>query len=292
MDQAVPGWDLALTAAQIQTALGATAVTEVSHVLTSINVDGYVAAFFLATIGGVGQLYCAYSTNGGASWSYGHIFTPTGSNGVAWSGAADYVPHLVGGNVRLYVGCGDFHANLIVSKIFRSDNGGASWSALTDTWSSLTGHFPVPVSVHCPYTNNPDGDIVYVGLQGNAGQGLYRSANAGSTWANLISTQTLVHRFGVETWTQNDQRAFFWANNTLLTTDNAFTGTGTATGTGLSGGVGASGGFPYASSQFYALTSTGIFVTIDRGENWINKTGNWGMGFTNPRVIVPVWVSE
>lgn len=290
LDQVSPTWNLVLTAAQINTALSSTAVSEVNHILTSINVDGYVAVFFLATISGVDQLYCGYSSDGGSSWNFGHIFTAPGGN-VSFRGAADYVPHLVSGQVRLYVGA-SYGSTSAVAKVFRSDDGGANWSTLTDPWSSLSGHFPNPACIHVPFTNNPSGDTVYLGIVGNAGQGLYKSTNAGSSWSRLITTQTGVHRFGVETWTQDDDMGFFWANDTLLTTDDAFTSTDTATGTNFNGSIRASGGFPYVDDQFYALTTTRILVSTDRGESWVNKTGDWSMGFTNPRVIVPVWVAE
>jgi hypothetical protein len=105
------------------------------------------------------------------------------------------------------------------------------------------------------------------------------------------------HRFGAETWTQDKNRGFFWrlSSLALLTTDNAFSSTSVATGTGLSGTVVASsGGFPYNNSQFYAVTNSGIFVSTDRGETWVNKTGDWLSSFvlTASKVIVPVWVAE
>ena len=101
-----------------------------------------------------------------------------------------------------------------------------------------------------------------------------------------------------ETHTQDDQKAFFWANTittgatTLYITDNAFSTESAATKSGFGGTPGGSGGFAYNGNQFYVITTTGIFVSVDRGENFLDKTGDWAFGFTNPRVTVPLWTAE
>jgi hypothetical protein len=65
--------------------------------------------------------------------------------------------------------------------------------------------------------------------------------------------------------------------------------------TGLSGVPTAGGGFPTDGEQYYVVTDSGIFVTIDAGANFIDTTGDWAFGFTGSgtapyhNIIVPDW---
>jgi hypothetical protein len=298
LDEASPNFSLVLTAATDNTALSSTGFGEVFHVLTSINVADYVAVFFSATVSGTKNVYCARSTNAGTSWNYALVGVPSTTGG-SWRGACDYVPHLVSGAVRLYC-CIGIAGSSVTPHMYRSDDSGANWSSIANVVTPIGGQSTFPQTCHVPYEDNADGSTVYVGCQSTTGfPGLFKSANAGASWGTRVVTSNMstCHRFGAETWTQDKDRGFFWrlSSLALLTTDNAFSSTSVATGTGLSGSVVASsGGFPYNNSQFYAVTNSGIFVSTDRGETWVNKTGDWLSSFvlTASKVIVPVWVAE
>jgi hypothetical protein len=78
------------------------------------------------------------------------------------------------------------------------------------------------------------------------------------------------------------------ANWSEVTITTSFTGTPVA-----------SAGFPYASNGgpgdlLYLVTTTGIWVSVDRGANWVSKVGNWTSFSADlyNAVIVPLWTAE
>jgi hypothetical protein len=112
------------------------------------------------------------------------------------------------------------------------------------------------------------------------------------------------NRTPIQSWTQDNQQLYcfgnttgggggdnkeFWHSGDQGATWTKRTSLGTFTARGA-------GGFPYNGSQFYVLGLAGIFVSIDGGYTWVNKTGNWAFGFSysaaSGGVIVPVWVAE
>lgn len=294
LDQSMPTFDLVLSDSDMVTGISGASIDSVRYIFTSINVQDYVGVVFHGVISGsTNGIYYAWSTDGGDTWSYSTIYQGA-TNPQYFHGAADYVPRLIGGQIRIYVA---FHGetNRYFPNICRSDNSGATWGSPVTFFSPLAGQFPVPTSIHVPYTNNPDGDVAYVAVGGSTGgQGLYYSDDAFATDATLVSgTASDIHRRATETHTQNDQSGFFWTGTlTLNTTDDGFSSTSTPSLTGLSGTIYACGGFPYQDGQFYAVTSAGIFVTTDGGENWADKTGDWATAISARCVIVPVWVAE
>lgn len=291
LDQVMPTFNLVLSNAEMVTGASASAVADVLYIFTSINVENYAAVFFDATVGGETHIYCARTTDGGDNWSFSAV--RTGAGVIDWQGSVDYVPRLIGGEIRIYV-----MMNAVTTRsrpfMFRSDDSGATWSGFAFP-NPLAGQFPVPQSVHVPYTNNASGAIVYASQSsGSGGHGLFYSDDSGATWTNINSGSSApMHRRAVETYTLNDQSGFLWTDTlTLETTTDGFSSTGTPALTGLSGTIYASGGFPYTDNQFYAVTSDGIFVTTDGGENWLDKTGDWATAISPRCVIVPLWVAE
>lgn len=291
LDQSAPTFSLVLTNAEMVTGASASSVAEVLYIFTSINVENYAAVFFNATVGGENHIYCGRTTDGGDNWSFSAVRTGAGT--IDWQGSVDYVPRLVSDEIRIYV-----MMNAVTNRsrpfMFRSDDSGATWSSFAFPNPSI-GQFPVPSSVHVPYSNNASGAIVYVTQGGGSGgAGLFKSTDSGATWSNLDTTPaSQFHRRSVETYTQNDQSGFVWRSTlTLETTTDGFGTLDTPALTGLSGTIYACGGFPYQDGQFYAVTSDGIFVTTDGGETWSDKTGDWAAAIAARCVIVPLWVAE
>lgn len=292
LDQTLPTFDLILTNAEMVTGISGSSITDVFYVFTSINVEDYVAVFFKGVVGANNGIFCARSTDAGATWSFSTVVTNTAP--LPWGGAVDYVPRLIAGEIKIYVGLAS-QTNRFFPQVCISNDSGATFGSPIVIHSSSAGQFPSPASIHVPYANNPDGDIVYIAVGGSAGgMGLYYSDDGLSTWSVIdASIASLIHRRATETHTQNDQSGFYWSGNlTLETTADGFATTDTPALTGLSGTVLASGGFPYQDGQFYAITTTGIFVTVDGGENWSDKTGDWATAIATRCVIVPVWVAE
>lgn len=294
----IPTFTNVLTTAAIEGVLGA-GVENLYKIICSINVQNYVTFFF--NIGDA--LYNGRSYDGGTTWAYSLIANVAG--GLSWQGAADYVPHLVNGNIRLYVAYGTTVVNRIHGDWARSDDGGATWSA-TGRYASVSGGaFIYPHEVHCPYHGNEDGDIAYIhGNTGAANGTLFQTTSAGTGWTMLVggSSGLLVRRSSMQAYTLNNQIAVRWKSTpALYTTTNAFTSETAATLSGYIGTqIAAAGGFPVNSDQYYAVTTGNgaILVTTDNGENWTDKTGNWrtvyGITAGNPvtsgiSVIVPLW---
>jgi hypothetical protein len=101
---------------------------------------------------------------------------------------------------------------------------------------------------------------------------------------------------GIETYTQDKNRVYLWEEvaHQMYISVNGGTSWTAAAQVGVSDTPVAAGGFPYNGQQYYLLTTGGIFVSIDGGASFINKTGDWAFGFTGIltrhfEVIVPDW---
>lgn len=309
LDVASPSWTLVLSAATAISNIGGT-FNNPCKIIASINYDGYVG---FGVEGGASfgdGFYYVYTTDGGATWNYSQVVA-TGGRTYIWMGGLDYVPHLVGGNIRLYLTLEWSDGGGTTPQLFRSDNSGASWSlidaALPDGGANSGG-----VVVHCPYNNNESGNTVY--YQGtepdNSLNILCKSTNAGvsrtvidlqSVVAGTHTGGTYIPRTGIESYTQDENRLYVFLGAyafpevppTLLTSDNGGTSWSIRANSGLAnaGAARATGGFPYVNSQFYLSAASGVFVSTDRGDSWVDKTGNWTPTSTGSGngAIVPLW---
>lgn len=295
LDQTVPSWTAMLSKATIEAALG-TDFLRPYKVLGSINVEGYVAYFFTINT----AMYCAFSNDYGATWNYA---TSWHSGTVAWRGAVDIVPHVVNGNLTLYQWIqGPGSDNTL--KLYKSTNRGQSWAAVY-TLDIGTNDAVYCTTVHCPYDDNDAGDIVYLG-HGDAGagvsarKGVYRSTNGGSAISELVDESILVKRWGVETYTEDRTRVYYWnEDDELWLSTNDAASFSQKAAAGISGNIMSTGGFPTNENQFYVMTDgVGIYVSITEGDSFIDKTGDWNThGWGTPsvdgrQVIVPLWVEE
>lgn len=294
MDTAAPTWSAVLTKATIEASgVGSGTFGRQYKVLCSINYEGFVIYFYGRGTG----IHCARSLDGGATWSYTASWH---AGNTAWRGAVDIVPRLIGGDLKLYLLIQGPGAGLTV-KLYESADKGATWTT-AHTISTGTNDATYATTVHCPYNGNPDGDLVYfafsdLGAGAAARRGFYRTTDGGSTIEELADESNNVKRWAIETYTQDSNIVYYWNedNELWVSTDGGDNWTQRAAA-GLTGDVLSTGGFPYNENQYYVLTSTpGIFLSLDGGETFIDKTGNWSWDAPTDvghQVIVPLWLAE
>jgi hypothetical protein len=298
---ASPTWTNVLSLA----GTGISGANRFTYIVTSINVDNYVSAILRAGSGAPYRWYCCRSTDGGSTWSVHLITNSTLNSQIGHS--FDYVPHLVGGQVRLFFGQvrqrsnWGASANRHESYCWRSDDGGITWTNLSII---ATGSFNVSTArkLHCPYNGNTPGNLVYAAVHRTSGTGgLFYSSDSGVTWTHLV-TGVDAANVGMGTYTQDKTIANMWTTaNDLLFTTNEWASHTTKAKSGFTGTVISSGGFPFNSAQYYALSNDSgvlkIWVSINEGNSFIDKTGNWatavGTGVSVGDIgatIVPLWI--
>lgn len=311
LDLDTPSVEQVLTAADFLTETGSASGFYAWKIIGSINQDGYFG--FIATTGDATLYYKStamwyvYTTDSGDNWNYELVHTNAG--GIRYRGGFDYVPHIVDGAIRLYV-C---FVNIVggggsTARLHRSDDSGASWSNVFNTGGQGSGGLQGGIVVHCPYSNNSDGNLVFWGtIPGSSVNTTWKSTNGGgnSTQLGLMAVDpgnvanggTFAKRTGIESYTLDNNQVYVWNGSDtgeILKSIDGGTSFNEQATSGISGTAYASGGFPYNASQFYTLTQTGVFVSTDNGASWTDKTGNIsglslieGIGS-----IVPVWVAE
>jgi hypothetical protein len=312
LDLDTPTWSLILSKATIEAALSAVADTfrKAHKIVASINYEGYVGFAFMARRTDR-ELWFARSLDGGSSWSYSLITAfpsvPGFDLGFAgYAGGLDIVPRVIGGDLRLYLAFTiDDPAE---ARLYRSDDKGATWAVKsTTTKPAITGG----VCVHTPYNGNLAGNIVYWShTADNDVQAAYYSTDGGVTPITLDfpasgatddEKGTIVKRTGIESYTQNRLLMYAWqaATNKLLSSDDGgATWSEVTIATAFTGTPVASGGFPFDDQLYYLVTSSltdaGIFVSVDGGANWVEKTGDWASFAADlyNAVIVPLWTAE
>jgi hypothetical protein len=116
----------------------------------------------------------------------------------------------------------------ITGGLWRSDDAGASWSPLIDTFSNISiGVIEIdPTNPQVMYAGT--GEAYYRPWPANRGNGIMKSIDGGISWAFLDAT------------TKND--AFDWVGDIEVS--------------------------PHDSKRVYAATGTGVWVSTDAGESW------------------------
>lgn len=295
LDEASPSWTLIVSAGDIETAASLSDFGSPAKIVGSINLEGYFALFH--TMANAYTVYVTYTTDAFATWDTVQVCAPSADND--FLGGADIVPHLVSGNIVLYV---PYKSGTVVY-LAKSTNGGASWSSLTGVDVGGGNRALGALSTHCPYEGNEAGNICYFTMMDLDGSSWYYYAGKTSNGSDVetvvpltgltFGSSKLAKRTGLESYTQDRLRMYRWVNNLLYTSLDGFSTETAVTTSGISGNVLASGGFPYNAAQFYALSSLGIFVSTDGGSTWVEKTGDWSFGLTTTGngtgVIVPLW---
>lgn len=291
LDQASPSWTLIVSDSDIETEAGVGGFGSPAKILGSINLQGYLALFHVLSDG----TYVTYTYD-----DFATINTVKINSATSFYGGADIVPHLVGGGIVLYTALRVGNSPVL----YRSGNGGATWTTLTGPAVIGGSRSSIPVTVHCPYDGNQNGNVCYFALADLGGTLWHYYAGRTLDFTTITTivadagipypTSRLAKRTGVESYTKNRLRMYRWLNANLYTSLNGFNTETAVSTSGISGIVVASGGFPYNASQFYALTEGGIFVSTDGGTNWVDKTGDWALGAFNSTgngtgVIVPLW---
>lgn len=290
MADASPTWVQIRTAAQIAAGYSATTYNGARKISASINSNGFVAFWHTITSGGFQLARCTITTDGGTSWSYNNLHSSASVRN--FSGAADYLPHLVGGEIVLGA-CFDLGSGVI--SFSQSTDSGASW-AVVSIVDNLSASSNQCLTLHYPFHDNEDGQIIWIIFAGGGGaneNGLWRSTNGGTSWTKINTGETGVKRHGVESHTGNRNRLFHWReDNTLWLSINGGSSWSQANATGVSGTVRAAGGFPYNNEQYYVLTTDGVFVSTDNGDTFADKSGDWSNGFAcdvGSGAVVPLW---
>lgn len=292
LDSTTPSWSQVLSKSAIESGTGRSNYRSGYKVIGSINKQNYFAFFFIVDTSGQKYLYCAATTDNGSNW----VFTEINSFGVGdWAGAADYVPHLVNGNVVLYVAGIQETGSPVTARpqVFKSTNGGVTFSSVGTIGALVAFGNATPYSVHCPYNDNTDGLDVYVANV----LGIYKSIN-GSTFTSLgITPQANISRTSVETYTQDQDIVYVWDSDDNIRVSNSAGAIGSFSTRGsVPGTLKAAGGFPFNSQRYYAVSDSGIYASFDGGFSFIDKTNNYPVAQLSPSasynkaVIVPVWI--
>jgi hypothetical protein len=295
LDLDTPVWEQLITKAQIESQTGFANFRYPNKIVGSINVENWVGFWFMMGSTGVSakpHFKFGYSSNGGTTWTF--VFVNISSefpgieNADSFGGTGDIVPHLVGGNIVLYaqIARGGSPTTRVAHN-YKSTDGGATWTLESTIGSTTTNE--IGWTIHCPYTNNEDGQIVYSFGSVSGGEGLAYSLDGASTWTEVMPFNTLngapIHRWGGETYTQSPQ-SYFWFYNgtdthTLYISESPTSTFAPKAMSGISGLIYSSGGFPYVNSQFYAVGENGIYVSTDAGDTWVDKTGDWAFGLSS-----------
>lgn len=306
LDQVSPTWEHVLDATDVDTGTGATLAAWGMKIEASINQDGYIG--LCVQTGPTSTGWYIYSEDGGTTWNFTSLEAlPT----LSLLGGLAICPRLVSGAIRVWIGLRTSATNN--RRIYRSDNGGASFAHVATLPATASGNGPH--TMICPYEGNTAGNIVWVSYDGSGSvSGVFKTTDGFSnvTQISLPGVDTgdetsRVKRLGIEIFAQDSNQIAIWTvNNRLFKstdgtnfTEVSFTGYIPAT----HGDVMGAGGFPYAGSQYYIITrGRYIFVSTDGGATWIDKSGDFRtIATTNPGdpasgtrngVVVPVWVAE
>jgi hypothetical protein len=317
LDQVSPTFTLIYTLANMESALGVSGTLSNYFVIKgSINVQGFFAFGVFDT---TGHPYAAtwmfVTTDSGDTWTPYIVYSRTGAlesgTYALYVGGMEISPHLSGsGEPVLAVSLGATTGGVgNRCRFLVSSDGGVTWVQKAE------GGIAMPfrggsTDVHIPYAANSDSLIMFTSgsTTGLAVTQFLKSLDGGATWTGINPSADMdfigFNRTPIQSWTQDNQQLYcfgnttgggggdnkeFWHSGDQGATWTKRTSLGTFTARGA-------GGFPYNGSQFYVLGLLGIFVSIDGGYTWVNKTGNWAFGFTYVAdcggVIVPVWVAE
>ncbi len=319
METSTPTWTNVLTVATIlssTTGNGDTILHMGPKIQMSINVEDYIG-FTLEKFDGGGNdnwFYYIYSTDAGTTWNFTFIVASIGiasqdTKGTAW----DIVPHSSDGSLTIYIIMSYIKSPIKTVRVYRSTDSGAAATWFLRVNQTVAGG-STPTCCIIPYKNNEDGLEVWASIR-QAEESIRKSTDGFATWPAAIDLPrvskdyTVIKRLGIEIYVDDNNQVVVWnADNFFFkSTDGGiswseilFSGYVRAT----HGAVSGVGGFPTISSRYYMVTDERhVFVSIDGGTTWIEKTGNLQSIITSDGVtfaalgirvgvIVPVWLAE
>ncbi len=303
LDQAVPTWTQVISDSAIEAAHGLNNFIAPYKVIASINFEDYVGfAYVLDHDGNTLRLGYSFSRNAGSTWAHETIKGLSGgtTKAIFYRGALDYVPDGdISGDVILYAAA-TFTSlgGAENTEVHKATDGGTTWAQQ----SARTPHESSTNNLHCPY-DGQDGGLLYWSSSVNT----YKSTDDGVTNTAVVPTAGAIAfatRHGIGTWTEDKNQVVFWdeISFTLFVSTNGGTTWTAKSATGVIGDdICAAGGFPYNGSQYYLVTNKGVYLSLDGGDTFSDKTGNIDKtgdeldGLTNAGdrrfrcVIVPDW---
>ena len=303
LDQATPTWTQVISDSAIEAAQGFDNFIAPYKVIASINFEDYVGfAYVLDHDGNTLLLGYSFSRNAGSTWTHDRIQLHTGitTRELLYRGAFDYVPDGdISGDVILYAAASfKILAGSENVRVYKSTDGGENWVQQY----VAAPHENNCNNLHCPY-DGQDGGLLYW----SSSTKTYKSTDDGVTNTQVLPVSGAVAfatRHGIETWSEDKDQVVFWDENsfTMFVSTNGGTTWTAKSATGVTGDdICAAGGFPYNGSQYYLVTNKGIYLSLDGGNTFsdksgdIPKTGDQITGLTNTTerrfrcVIVPDW---
>lgn len=309
-------------------------------IIASINIQDFICILFKIQIGSTYYFKSARSYDGGSSWDYATLYSGSSDvsylGGFDYHPHLVGGQVVMVATIRVQNAFGNRD-----SRLYKSTNSGGSWSLIyqyTDTTSTLGTSHQGGICCHFPYNDNPDGDHIFAGWynpQYNAAApnvtAMIRTTNGfsgaysivqwtGGTPSTDYPGPVTCKRGGIESYTNDRQLMYAWVNeldidDCLYVSSDAGVSWSKVSHTGLpsqstiTNKVYAAGGFPTNSNQFYVVfrdttgnnAGSGLYVSIDRGVTWIDKTGDLdvsdfhavagsGSGLKLGRaVVVPLW---
>lgn len=309
LDTDSPTFSLVLPTGSIAAATGMSVSQNLLPISGSINVDGFFCFPVVVTQDSPAarRLYIVRTFDRGDTWDLKLVARqPEDYNFIDTIGnTMEVVPHLIGGNLRIFTTI----RTLQVAYILRSDDAGETWTQVSTYSSSVIGA-PRFTSMSSPYADNEDGETIWLThthpSAGSSGllRGYAVSHNSGISWSKTTGA-TLApnpHRKGIESYTQNKNRLVRANGLELYTSNNegaSWELKHTFPSLVLGDRITALGGFPYNGDQFYVCTATKVWVSVDGGSTFEDKTGAMVRDDSSvagrdipTSIVVPVWVSE
>lgn len=203
------------------------------------------------------EMVCIKSTDAGATWSMTSII----AGGYTYGRAVAVDPS---NPDVVYVGGNDYVGSAYHPRVFKSTDGGATFSDVT--MGTTAGYYVYSLAVH------PTNSIVYVGTYTD---GIWRSTDGGSSWTKV---STLYYNYSMATSAAYPDLVLSGGSSSIYrSTDAGLTWTSLTTGL--------FGNYYYGldishsnASNLYAGNNTGFFKSINMGNNWWDSNTNMYCG--------------
>ena len=285
LDSISPTWTLMQSIAQIETAVGGTLTAfGVARICSTITASGKYAA--LVSRSSNFDSYIGVTTNNGSTWTWTLIAAATNDQAPSAIDFSDHDENII------VVAVNTTDAN--TTGVYRSTNGGSSYTALTDI---TTGG---ATDVLIPYGGNDDDAIIYVSTVTGGGK-VYKTTNTGSSWTDItpsgfsLAESDPVSLYGVII---GDATTVYVCGSNATSPVWKSTDGGSnwvQVNSNVGAGARAIGLWPFDASQIYlTLDDGGPYFSTNSGVSFASKLGNWASAVgsaNNARTLVPVWTA-